>query len=221
MRSRFVSAPPLPPRVNKVPVPKRVVARGEVFLTKSEFLRINKEQEEKGGKLYANPRNVAAGSVRQLDPAVTASRKLNFYAYALLDESIPTHAEEYARLREYGIPVNPHGKIAKSLEEVVAFHKDWSVRREKLDYEIDGVVVILNSNEAFHAAGVIGKAPRGGVAFKFSPREATTVVRDIEVQVGRTGALTPVAIMDPVNVGGVTVTHATLHNADEIERHGL
>ncbi len=211
----------IPLRLRGKNIPARVVARGEVFLTKKEFARLNKEQEKKGGKAYANPRNVAAGSVRQLDPKITAARRLHFYAYALLDEDIQTHAEEYATLKDYGIPVNPHGKTVKSLKEISAFHADWSKRREKLEYEIDGVVIMVNSSRVFREAGVIGKAPRGGIAYKFSPRESTTEVKDILVQVGRTGVLTPVALLEPVNVGGVTITHATLHNADEIERLGL
>lgn len=201
--------------------PDRIVVRGEAFLTKREFARLNREQEKSGGKVYANPRNVAAGSIRQLDPAVTRSRRLHFYAYALVGENTRTKAEEYARIREFGIPVNPNGRTAAGLEGVIAFHKESAAKREKLDYEIDGIVVTLNDSGLFRRAGVIGKAPRGAVAYKFSPREATTTVRDIEVQVGRTGALTPVAIMEPVNVGGVTITHASLHNADEIGRLGL
>jgi DNA ligase (NAD+) len=218
---RTVEAIPLRLREGKYPIPKRLVARGEVFLTKKEFDRINREQEEKGGKVYANPRNVAAGSVRQLDPKITANRKLNFYGYALLDESVSTHAEEYERLNEYGIPTNPHGRVLGSCEEIFEFHKKWGVEREKLDYEIDGVVIMVNDSLVFRVAGVIGKAPRAGIAYKFSPREATTTVKDILVQVGRTGTLTPVAFLEPVNVGGVTITHATLHNADEIERLSL
>lgn len=218
---KTVEAIPLRLRRGKHPVPDVLVARGEVFLTKKEFNRINKEQEKSGGKLYANPRNVAAGSVRQLDPKITAARRLHFYAYTLLDDSVKTHAEEYERLKEFGVPVNPHGKVADSIKSIFDFHKHWAENRERLDYEIDGIVIMVNDNKIFREAGVIGKAPRGGIAFKFSPREATTIVKDILVQVGRTGTLTPVALMEPVNVGGVTITHATLHNADEIERLGL
>lgn len=198
----------------------RVVARGETFLDKKEFDRINKEQAEKGGKIYANPRNVAAGSVRQLDPKITASRKLNFYAYALLGD-FKTHSEELKAAEKFGIQTNPFGKVCKNLNEVFAYQKKWSEEREKLPYEIDGVVVYVNDKEIFNRAGVIGKAPRAGIAFKFSPKEATTVVEDIMITVGRTGTLTPTAVMRPVNVGGVTITHATLHNMDEIERLGI
>lgn len=207
--------------------PKRLVVRGEVFLTKKEFEKINREQKNKGEKAYANPRNVAAGSLRQLDPKITASRKLDFYSYGIAGksefylENYPTRESEYAALKSYGIKVNPNGKKVKSSEDIFAFHEYWVKNREKLPYEIDGVVISVNDNRTYWAGGIIGKAPRAAIAYKFEPKEATTVVEDISVQVGRTGALTPVAIMRPVKVGGVTITRATLHNADEIGRLGL
>ncbi len=207
--------------------PKELAVRGEVFLTKKEFARLNREQEKRGEKAYANPRNVAAGSLRQLDPKVTASRKLDFYAYSIPGEgtsyftSYPTHDAEYRALRSWGIKTNPEGMVAQSLDEALAFREKWTRSREKLGYEIDGVVITVNNNRVYREAGIIGKAPRGGIAYKFSPREATTMVEDIKVQVGRTGALTPVALLRPVNVGGVTITHATLHNFDEITRLGV
>jgi DNA ligase (NAD+) len=204
--------------------PKSLIVRGEVFLTKKEFAKINKEQERTGGKAYANPRNVAAGSIRQLDLRVTASRHLDSFQYDIVtDLGQVTHEEEHQLLAAFGFKTNPHNEHQKDLAGVFAFREKWgeSARREKVDYEYDGTVVLVNDNATFAAAGIIGKAPRAGIAYKFSPREATTVVEDIKVQVGRTGALTPVAVMRPVNVGGVTVTHASLHNADEIERLGL
>lgn len=201
---------------------KHLVVRGEVFLTKKEFAKINKEQEKKGLKVYANPRNVAAGSVRQLDPKITASRRLDSFQYDIVtDVGQTTHEEEHLILRAMGFKTNPNNKPAKDMAGVFEFRDHWEKHREKLDYEIDGVVIIANENAVFERAGIIGKAPRAAMAYKFSPREATTVVLDIKVQVGRTGALTPVAVMRPVSVGGVTITHATLHNADEIERLGL
>jgi DNA ligase (NAD+) len=209
----------IPLRLRNNP-PARLVARGEAFLTKKEFARINKEQEKSGGKIYANPRNVAAGSIRQLDPRITASRKLDFYAYALLGHN-KTHEEEFKTLRHYGVKTNPYGKVCKTLEEVREFQAHWAKEREKLAYEIDGIVVFVNQSDIFERAGVIGKAPRAAIAYKFSPREATTVIEDIRITVGRTGTLTPTAVMKPVNVGGVTITHATLHNMDEIERLGV
>jgi DNA ligase (NAD+) len=204
--------------------PKKLIVRGEVFLTKKEFVKINKEQKRIGGKAYANPRNVAAGSIRQLDPAVTASRHLDSFQYEIVTDLGPTtHEEKHLLLAAMGFKTNPHNEHARSLAEVFAFREKWGepARREKVDYEYDGTVVLVNNNATFAAAGIIGKAPRAGIAYKFSPREATTIVTEIKVQVGRTGALTPVAVMRPVNVGGVTITHASLHNADEIERLGL
>ena len=222
---RTVEAIPLRliPHTSK-PIPHHLIVRGEVFLTKKEFAKINRELEKKGAKLYANPRNVAAGSVRQLDPKITASRRLDSFQYDIVtDLGQTTHEEEHELLAAMGFKTNPNNHHAKNLEEVFKFRDYWAdpAHREKLDYEIYGVVVIANDNAIFERAGIIGKAPRAAMAYKFSPREATTIVEDIKVQVGRTGALTPVAVMRPVNVGGVTITHASLHNADEIERLGL
>jgi DNA ligase (NAD+) len=202
--------------------PTRLVVRGEAFLTKKEFNAINKEQIKKGLKPYANPRNVAAGSIRQLNPKITASRRLDSFEYDVItDIGQKTHEEEHLLLKAFGFKTNPNNRPAKTLKDVFEFRDYWAKHREKLDYEIDGIVVVVNDNKTFDAGAVIGKAPRAAIAYKFSPREATTVVQGILVQVGRTGALTPVAVMRPVNVGGVTITHATLHNADEIKRLGL
>jgi DNA ligase (NAD+) len=201
-----------------------LIVRGEVFITKKIFAAVNREQEKKGLKPYANPRNIAAGSLRQLDPKVTAARHLDSWQYDIVTDVGQTyHEEEHLLLKAFGFKTNPHNRPAKNLQEAFAFRDYWAepARREKLDYEIDGTVVIVNDNATFTRAGIIGKAPRGAMAYKFSPREAETVVEDIAVQVGRTGVLTPVAVMRPVNVGGTTITHATLHNADEIERLGL
>ena len=216
----------IPLRLNDNSVAKLIV-RGEVFMTKKEFAHINAEQKKLGEKIYANPRNVAAGSIRQLNPKITAKRKLSFYAYSIVGQGgeylqkYPTHNSEYRALNEFGIPINPEGKVCKNLDEVVEFYKSIEQKREKLAYEIDGIVVALNDNYKYHRAGIVGKAPRGAVAFKFAPNEAETVVEDIIVQVGRTGVLTPVAVLRPVNVGGVTVSRATLHNLDEIKRLGV
>ncbi len=207
--------------------PDELIVRGEAFLSKKEFARINKEQAKKEGKQYANPRNVAAGAIRQLDPKITASRKLDFFGYGIAGAGeeylhrYPTHEAEYKALRAYGIKVNPEGRVVNSLLGIFNFHEAALKKREKLDYEIDGIVVSLNDKRLYGRAGVIGKAPRAAVAYKFSPKEATTIVEDIVVQVGRTGVLTPVAKLRPVGVGGVTIQHATLHNADEIKRLDL
>ncbi len=204
------------------PIPKKLIVRGEVFLTKQEFNRINKEQEKIGGKTYANPRNVAAGSIRQLDPKITASRKLDSFAYDIVtDLGQKNHEEEHELLKHFGFKTNPHNRAAATLADVFSFRDHWEKERERLPYEIDGVVVIVNFNKDFEDGDVIGKTPRGAIAYKFAAREATTIVEDIQIQVGRTGVLTPLAVLKPVPVGGITISHATLHNADEIERLGV
>ncbi len=202
--------------------PRHLIVRGEAFITLDEFKRVNREQRRKGEKEYANPRNIAAGSIRQLDPRVTAARHLNSFQYAIVtDLGQKHHEEEHLILKALGFNTNSHNRGVRTFKEVMDFREHWATHREKIDYEIDGTVIIVNSNKVFGAAGVVGKAPRGAIAYKFSPREAATVVEEIKVQVGRTGALTPVAVMRPVGVGGITITHATLHNADEIARLGL
>ncbi len=202
--------------------PRRLIIRGEVFITKKEFERINKEQEKNGGKTYANPRNIAAGSVRQLDPKITANRKLDSFAYDVVGGfEKKKHSDEHEQLKEWGFKTNSNNKRVKSIEEVFEFRDYWQEHRERLPYEIDGIVIILDDNDLYSEAGVVGKAPRAAIAYKFSPREATTVVEDIKVQVGRTGTLTPVAELKPVDVGGVEISHATLHNMDQIQKLGL
>lgn len=199
--------------------PEKIVVRGEVFLNKKDFEKLNKEQEKSGAKFYANPRNVAAGSIRQLDPKITAKRKLDFFAYSLItDFGQTTHEQEHIILKSLGFVINEHNKPTKDLDEIFTFHQKINKMRENLPYEIDGIVVILNSENDFKKAGIVGKAPRAAIAYKFSAREATTKILDIQIQVGRTGALTPVAIMEPVGIGGITVSRATLHNYDEIQR---
>lgn len=204
--------------------PARVIARGEAFMTKAAFAALNEAQDAAGQPRFANPRNAAAGALRQLDSAVSATRKLSFYAYgvgfsrAAQQES---HSANLAALRAWGIPTNPEGRRVPGITAAEAYHRALEQRREKLPYEIDGTVVRVDRTDLFLDAGNVGKGPRGAVAYKFPAMEATTVLRDIAVQVGRTGALTPVAILEPVQVGGVTVSRATLHNADEIGRLGL
>ncbi|HYU64973.1 MAG TPA: NAD-dependent DNA ligase LigA [Candidatus Paceibacterota bacterium] len=199
-----------------------VVIRGEVFLARKEFERINKLQVKEGKAAYANPRNLAAGSIRQLNPAITAHRRLDSYAYSLVtDLGQKTHEEEHNILKEFGFKTNPHNKYCKNLKEIQEFRDVWEKEREKLTYEIDGVVVIVNDNAMFKKLGIIGKTPRGAIAYKFSPREATTKLKNIIVSVGRTGTLTPLAMLEPVEIGGTTVSRATLHNIDEIKRLGV
>ena len=199
-----------------------LVIRGEVFLNKKEFSRINKELEKKEQKTYANPRNLAAGSIRQLNPKITAKRRLDSFAYSLkTDFGQKTHEEDHKILKAFGFKINPYNKFCKDLKQVEDFRNYWEKAREKLAYEIDGIVVILNDNAGFKKLGVVGKAPRGSIAYKFSPKEATTIIKDVIWQIGRTGVLTPVAVLQPVEIGGTTVSRATLHNLDEIKRLGV
>ena len=200
----------------------KLILRGEVFISKKEFNKQNKVLKDKGLPEYANPRNIAAGSVRQLDPKITASRKLDSFAYdVVVGADTKTHKEKHDILKELGFKTNQNNKYCKSIEEVFKFYEYCGKLREKLDYEIDGVVVIINDNKIFEKLGVVGKAPRGAVAFKFAQSQGVTKVEDIKIQIGRTGAMTPVAVLKPVKISGITITRATLHNEDEINRLGL
>lgn len=200
----------------------RIEVRGECIITKKNFDLINTIQQKKGLSVYANTRNLAAGSLRQLDPFITASRKIDFFAYDILGTPLRYHHQKHEALRALGFKTgDAFEHLCGSAEEVFRHHKKIVGLREKLDYYVDGLVVGVDDQDQFEKLGVVGKAPRAAVAFKFSPQEAMTVVEDIVVQVGRTGALTPVAILRPVEIGGVTVSRATLHNEDEIKRLGL
>lgn len=197
--------------------------RGEVIIPRKEFERINKEREKQGLPLFANPRNAGAGTIRQLDPAVAAKRKLQFIAYAI-EMDLPgmkTHADEHKIARELGFRLEPNDEIKTSLKEIEAFIKKWEKAREKLPYQTDGLVITINDNSEFEKLGVAGKAPRGAVAYKYPAETATTILEDIRVSIGRTGAVTPYAVLKPVNVAGSTVRRATLHNEDEIKRKDL
>jgi DNA ligase (NAD+) len=197
-----------------------VEIRGEVFLSLKAFRQLNEEREQAGEPRFANPRNAAAGSLRQLDPGIAAKRPLDFYGYWVY----PTKALQSENLKwiiHLGLKVNPHRKLCHSLEEVIEFCRYWEERRDELDYEIDGVVVKVNSVDLHARLGSTSKSPRWAVAVKFRARQATTKLLNIRVQVGRTGALTPVAELEPVQLGGTTIRNATLHNEDEIGRLGL
>src|SRR5450756_2449937 len=188
------------------------------------FERLNAERDAKGLSRFANPRNAAAGSLRLLEPRLTAERRLEYYTYFLLTEGRPafdSHWRSLEELRHLGFQVNPHSKICRTIDEVFELCNAWEGKREELPYDIDGVVVKVDSVEQQRQLGFTAKAPRWAIAYKYPARQATTTVEAIEVQVGRTGALTPVACLKPVEVGGVTVSRATLHNEDEIERLGL
>jgi DNA ligase (NAD+) len=198
--------------------------RGETVMNRRAFERLNAERDERGLSRFANPRNAAAGSLRVLEPQITASRRLDYYTYFLLVEGWPaleSHWESLEELARLGFKVNPHRQLCRDIGQVLAFCAQWEGRREELPYEIDGVVVKVDSVEQQRALGFTAKAPRWAIAYKYPARQAVTVVENIEVQVGRTGALTPVAHLRPVEVSGVTVSRATLHNEDEIERLGL
>ena len=198
--------------------------RGETVMNRRAFERLNAERDERGLSRFANPRNAAAGSLRVLEPQITASRRLDYYTYFLLSGGQPAAASHWQALDELahlGFKVNPYRKLCENVDEVLAFCTEWEARRETLPYEIDGVVVKVDSVDQQQRLGFTAKAPRWAIAYKYPARQAVTTVEGIEVQVGRTGALTPVAYLKPVEVGGVTVGRATLHNEDEIERLGL
>jgi DNA ligase (NAD+) len=212
-------------------LPLRVTARfpvfevrGEAVMNRQAFERLNAERDAKGLSRFANPRNAAAGSLRVLEPQITASRRLDYYTYFLLTEGRPALDSQWETLEELhrlGFKVNPHRKLCASIQEVVEFCAGWEAHREELAYEIDGVVLKVDSVEQQQRLGYTAKAPRWAIAYKYPARQAVTTIEGIETQVGRTGALTPVARLKPVEVGGVTVSRATLHNEDEIERLGL
>lgn len=198
-----------------------VIVEGEVWMSKKNLERVNKERAKEGQELFANPRNVAAGSIRQLDPKITASRRLDNFVYdvAKTNEKVPSQQSgELEYIRDLGFKLNPHFKVCSSIDEVIGYWKEWQKKSVKQDYLIDGVVVKVNERSYQDILGYTGKAPRFGIAFKFPAEQVTTVVNDIVLQVGRTGVITPVAVLRPVLVAGSTVSRATLHNEDEIQR---
>lgn len=202
----------------------RTEIRGEIIIHKKDFEALNKQREAEGKPVYANPRNLAAGSVRQLDPKLAAARPLRFQAWDLLREDaaeVPTGDFAYDALRNLGIVTGKHVRVLKDLDAIMQFVDEWEDKRHKLPYNTDGLVIKINDRALYRQLGVVGKAPRGAVAYKYAAEEATTVVRDIVISIGRTGAATPVAVFDPVQVAGTTVQHASLHNADEIARKDI
>lgn len=208
-------------RLKKLIKEGRIEIRGEVYMGKKDFEQFNEKQRKMGLPTFANPRNLAAGSIRQLDPKLAASRPLKFLAYDIVsDIGQTTHSQEHQVLPALGFKTDT-GKVCKNLSEVVSFWQETAKKRESLLFQIDGVVVCLNNNSLFQKLGVAGKGPRAIRAFKFSPKQATTKILDIRVQVGRTGAVTPVAVLEPVEVAGVTISRATLHNEDEIKKLGV
>ena len=216
MNIRTIESVPL--RLNK---DVDIIVEGEVWLSKNNFEKLNKEQEKKGKPLFANPRNVAAGTIRQLDPSIVAGRRLETFTYdiASYGETMPIKQElELKLLNDLGFKVNKYFEACRDIDEVIAFWQKWHKKKDSLDYFIDGVVVKVNEKEYQDILGFTGKAPRYGIAFKFQAEQVTTIVEDIQLQIGRTGVLTPVAHLKAVLVAGSTVSRATLHNEDEIRR---
>jgi DNA ligase (NAD+) len=202
----------------------RFEARGEVIMPLKAFEQLNAQREAAGEPKFANPRNSAAGTMRLLDSKIVAERKLDMFIYYLLAgerELFNEHWKALDVLQKLGFKVNPHRRLCHSFDELLAFIQEWETKRDSLDYEIDGIVVKVNDTRLWEELGRTAKSPRWAIAYKYPARQATTVVKDIRAQVGRTGTLTPVADLEPVDIGGVTVSHATLHNMDEIDRLGL
>lgn len=215
----------IPLRLQGDNIPRRVEVRGEVFMPQAGFEQLNDEARRKGGKIFANPRNAAAGSLRQLDPRITAKRPLTFFCYGvgLLDggELPRSHIQRLMQFKHWGLPVSNRVKLCTGSEQVIAFYRQVEQDRAGLGFDIDGVVIKVDSLDLQEQLGFVARAPRWATAFKFPAQEQITQVREVEFQVGRTGAITPVARLEPVQVAGVIVSNATLHNADEIERLGL
>jgi len=221
---KTIKSIPLKLRDEEIPPPRLIEVRGEVYMRRDDFHRLNQERERRGESLFANPRNAAAGSLRQLDPKVTASRPLGVFFYGIgrvEGREFKTHWEILQSFLKWGLVVNPYVELCSDIEGCINYFNKISEIREKLDYEIDGVVFKVNQLEYQRRLGEISRSPRWALAYKFPSIQATTRIRDIKVQVGRTGALTPVAILDTVEIGGARVSRATLHNQDEIERKDI
>ena len=215
---------PLTVHRGKRNVPQRLEVRGEVFLSREAFQKLNREREEAGEPVFANPRNAAAGSLRQLDSTITAKRPLDIFCHGMGEitgASFVTQAEFLQTIKEWGLKPVPFAHICHSLKEIFHHHEETERRRDELPYEIDGLVIKVDSLELQRRLGEIARSPRWAIAYKFKPRQATTRILHIQAQVGRTGTLTPVASLEPVPVGGVTVKSASLHNMDEVERKDI
>jgi DNA ligase (NAD+) len=214
----------IPKKLKGNNIPGVCEIRGEVYMSHADFTALNQRQEKRGGQIFANPRNAAAGSLRQLDPSITAARPLKFLAYSYGEmSSIPAETQSgmLEWLKRSGFAINPLTKICQSVERLLAFYHDIELRRPKLGYDIDGVVYKVDRLDWQQRLGFVSRSPRWAIAHKFPAEKATTIVKAIDIQVGRTGALTPIARLEPVTVGGVVVSNATLHNEDEIERLGV
>ena len=221
---KTIRAIPLKLRNDEIPFPSLLEVRGEVFISKDDFSMLNKSQEIEGKSLFANPRNAAAGSLRQLDPSITAKRPLSIYCYEagiIEGYTFKTHIEFLKTLKIWGLPINPFIKTVKNSKGIIKYHNELEALRNDIPYEIDGTVFKVDDYPMRQQLGSRSRSPRWAIAGKFKAQQATTIIKNIEVQVGRTGALTPVAKLDPVFVSGVTVSNATLHNQDEIERKDI
>ena len=201
-----------------IPQKEHTEVRGEVVIFKADFEKLNAAQRAKGKPEYANPRNLAAGSIRQLDPKIAASRPLKFMGYDMVSPNLPKNSDVYERLKELGFRISNQQKVYHTVEEAMDFINSLNETRQDLPFGTDGAVIKVNDRKVYQALGIVGKTPRAAVAFKYPAEEATTVIKDIVISIGRTGAATPVAVFDPVQVAGSTVRHASLHNADEIAR---
>jgi DNA ligase (NAD+) len=202
----------------------RTEIRGEIIMYKKEFTILNKQREAAGLPVFANPRNLAAGTIRQLDPKLTAARPLRFRGYDLLRDNpsdVPTYAFAYAAIRDLGLASNEQAQVCRGVDDVMRFVAHWEDKRHELPFNTDGIVIKVNDRKLYNELGTVGKNPRGAVAYKYPAEEATTLVKDIVLSIGRTGAATPVAVFNPVIVAGTTVQHASLHNADEIARKDI
>ena len=211
-------------QTSDIPLPEHLEVRGEVYMGRKEFQALNKKREETGEPLFANPRNAASGSMRQLDPKITAGRKLNIFCYApgrVSGIRLETHMEFLDNLKRWGFRINPFIKICIHIDDIIDHYKYIKHIRDEIPYEIDGTVIKVNRLDYQELLGTVSRSPRWAIAFKFEAQEELTTVEAIEVSVGRTGALTPVAILKPVLIGGVEVSRATLHNEDEIQRKGI
>lgn len=208
----------------KLKAPKKIEIRGEVYMSTKEFHNLNKEREKTGEPLFANPRNAAAGSIRQLDSKITALRPLNIFCYGIgeiKNGTFNTHWETISALKKWGLKVNPLIQKTKNIKETIKFHKEILQKRHQLNYEIDGIVIKVNKLLLQNKLSTVARSPRWAIAYKFPAETETTKIKDITAQVGRTGAITPVAIMEPIEVGGVIVSRATLHNQDEIDKKDI
>lgn len=206
-----------------IAIKDEVEVRGEVYLPYESFKKINQERKNKGEPLFANPRNAAAGSIRLLDPREVAARNLDIFLYYIFinGKEQPSQWENLQMLKKLGFKTNPASRLCHSLEEVIDYYKEWTAKRDTLNYDVDGVVVKVNSTRQRELLGATAKSPRWAISFKFPARQATTRIRDIVIQVGRTGALTPVAILEPVQISGTTISRCTLHNEEEIKRKDI